>query len=89
MFNKKKLWCYVTSGHGDHEEVDGIPVSEGLGTGELGKISRIFQLKEKFYSRLRSLQLMDRFSDQVNNSSTSKPDRDKESQKLSKPEKIL
>ena len=34
-------------GHGDHEEVDGIPVGEGLGTGELGKISRIFQLKEK------------------------------------------
>ena len=32
---------------------------------------------------------MDRFSDQVNNSSTSKPDRDKESQKLSKPKKDL
>ena len=32
---------------------------------------------------------MDRFSDQVNNSSTSKPDRDKECQKLSKPKKDL
>ena len=70
MFTEKLLF-YVTSGHGDHEEVDGIPVGEGLGTGELGKISRIFQLKEKCYTRLRSLQLMDRISDQVNNSSTS------------------
>ena len=32
---------------------------------------------------------MERLSDQVNNSSTSKPDRNKKSQKLSKPEKDL
>ena len=42
-------------GGGGDGEVDGIPVSEGLGTGELGKISRIFQLEEKCLTKLGSL----------------------------------
>ena len=35
------------SGHGDHQEVDTVPVAQALAVGEVGRVSRIFQLKNK------------------------------------------
>ena len=43
------------SGHGDHEEIDTVPVAQTLTVGEVGRVSRIFKLKiiSIFKSRLK------------------------------------
>ena len=33
------------SGHGDHQEVDTVPVTQTLTVGEVGRVSGIFKLK--------------------------------------------
>ena len=33
------------SGHGDHEEVDAVPVGEALAVVEVGRVARVLQLK--------------------------------------------
>ena len=37
------------SGHGDHQEVDTVPVAQTLTVGEVRRVSGIFKLKDKFF----------------------------------------
>ena len=34
------------SGHGDHQEVDAVPVAQALAVSEMGRVSGVFKLKQ-------------------------------------------
>ena len=36
----------ANSGHGDHEEVDTVPVGEALAVHKVGRVTRVLQLRE-------------------------------------------
>ena len=40
------------SGHGDHQEVDTVPVAQTLTVGEVGRVSGIFKLKDNLFLKV-------------------------------------